>query len=67
MKDEGNKKYKYLSLTPKELSPNDVNVVALKEKVIDKEIKNIAIMAPYGAGKSSVLRTFEKEYGKKRH
>ncbi len=58
-----NKKYKYLSLTPKELETDDINVALLIEKVADKDIKNIAIMAPYGAGKSSVLRTFEKEHG----
>ncbi len=62
--EENIAKYKYLPLTPKELDPKDANVVILKEKVEDKSIKNIALMAPYGAGKSSVLTSFEKSYGK---
>lgn len=49
--EENIAKYKYLPLTPKELDPKDANVVILKEKVEDKSIKNIALMAPYGAGR----------------
>lgn len=30
----------------------------------DKDIKNIALTGPYGSGKSSILRTFEKAHGK---
>ena len=35
---------------------------ALKWALNNKKIKNIAVSGPYGSGKSSVLRTFEKEH-----
>lgn len=35
---------------------------ALQNRV-EKDIKNIALTGPYGSGKSSILKTFERKYG----
>lgn len=35
---------------------------ALDQAINDEEIRNIAITAPYGAGKSSVIKTYVKKY-----
>lgn len=58
---------KFESLAPKTLNPDDVKVYleALDEGTNDPDIKNIAITGAYGSGKSSILRTFEKEYQNK--
>ena len=35
---------------------------ALDQAINDEEIRNIAITAPYGAGKSSVIKTYVKKH-----
>ena len=41
-------------------------VEVLHEKVQDNDVKNIGIIAPYGAGKSSLLKTYESKYPKEK-
>lgn len=51
-------------LTPILIDANDPahsTVVDLKEAIKDEDILNIAVTGPYGSGKSSALRTFQKE------
>lgn len=53
------KESKYHSLTPINCADNcDVYMDALQEALQNPDIKNIAVTGPYGAGKSSVIRTF---------
>ncbi|WP_203257747.1 YobI family P-loop NTPase [Hyunsoonleella ulvae] len=50
------------SLSPKSLNPEDVEIYleALNMGVKNKEISNIALTGSYGAGKSSLIKTFEE-------
>lgn len=41
---------------------NDIYDKALSFSLLDKDIKNIALTGPYGSGKSTVLRTFQKNH-----
>lgn len=41
-------------------------VEVLHEKICDKDVKNIGIIAPYGAGKSSLIKTYQKQYPKEK-
>lgn len=51
----------YLPLTPVTNADEDnVYTEMLKTALYQKDVKNIAITGPYGAGKSSVLKTFQK-------
>jgi cytidylate kinase len=34
----------------------------LEWALLNKDIKNIAVTGPYGSGKSSVIRSFAKQY-----
>lgn len=64
--EAGNKKSDtYYSLTP--ISNVDLGEYenALLNALQVKEIKNIAVTGPYGSGKSSILKTFEKKYDRK--
>lgn len=59
----------YTSLSPVDDADNDGKYAqallwALKNRK-EKDIKNIAITGPYGSGKSSVLKTFQKRFGGK--
>ena len=57
--NEQAKTSKYHSLTPINCVDNcDVYMDALQEALQNPDIKNIAVTGPYGAGKSSVIRTF---------
>lgn len=49
---------KYFSLSPLSNIQTPVYFEALKEKLNDDTIKNIAIIGPYGSGKSSVIDSF---------
>jgi len=53
----------YEDLTPTNNGDKDRKYsVALKWALKNKNIKNIALTGAYGSGKSSILRTFEKEH-----
>lgn len=41
-------------------------VEILNEKIHDKDVKNIGIIAPYGAGKSSLIKTYQNKYPKEK-
>ncbi|MCA5005646.1 YobI family P-loop NTPase [Sphingobacterium bovistauri] len=41
---------------------NDIYDKALSFSLLDKDIKNIALTGPYGSGKSTILRTFQKNH-----
>lgn len=49
---------KYFNLSPLSNIQEPVYFEALEEKLNDKSIKNIAIIGPYGSGKSSVIESF---------
>lgn len=56
---EQKSQYKYHALTPIDCVENsDVYIDALEQALQHPDVKNIAITGPYGAGKSSVIRTF---------
>ena len=56
-------KNKYNDLAPiNTLSQDDVYIQALNWAFNDSSIKNIALTGPYGAGKSSILLSFLKQY-----
>lgn len=52
------------SLTPKILSSREDNHTALLNEVIqNNDIFNIALTGPYGSGKTSIIKTFEQNFG----
>jgi len=52
------------SLTPKILSSREDHHTALLNEVIqNKDIFNIALTGPYGSGKTSIIKTFEQNFG----
>ena len=63
------KESKYHSLTPINCADNcEVYMDALQQALQNPDIKNIAVTGPYGAGKSSVIRTFfDKHNGEYKH
>lgn len=66
---EQKEELKYHSLTPINSADNcEVYMDALQEALQNPDIKNIAVTGPYGAGKSSVIRTFfDKHNGEYKH
>ncbi|SDK92869.1 KAP family P-loop domain-containing protein [Pedobacter sp. ok626] len=51
------------SLTPiEDGDSNDIYDKALSFSLFEKDIKNIALTGPYGSGKSTILRTFQKNH-----
>lgn len=67
--NEQAKTSKYHSLTPINCADNcEVYMDALQQALQNSDIKNIAVTGPYGAGKSSVIRTFfDKHNGEYKH
>lgn len=51
----------YVDLTPRDDVENSTYSESLKWALENDNIKNIAVTGPYGSGKSSVLRSFEKK------
>lgn len=52
------------SLTPKILSSREDHHTALLNEVIqNKDIFNVALTGPYGSGKTSIIKTFEQNFG----
>lgn len=45
-----------------DIDKNDQYLLLLDSALIDSEIKNIAITGPYGAGKSSIIQSYRKQY-----
>lgn len=54
-------KDKYDILTPVRISKEEVTYKLLKEKIIDKKVKNIGITGSYGSGKSSLIETIKED------
>ena len=51
------------NLTPTDnVQNNGIYECSLKHGIDDKNIKNVALSGSYGSGKSSILKTFEKNY-----
>ena len=51
------------NLTPTDnVQNNGIYECSLKHGIDDKNIKNVALAGTYGSGKSSILKTFEKNY-----
>ena len=58
----------YESLTPKaDLDRENSYIQALKESIEDCKRKNIAIAGIYGAGKSSIIESFKRNYKEYRY
>jgi len=58
-----NKSTKFDSLTPIDNATNkEIYFIALKEALENDDIKNIALTGTYGSGKSSIIKTFQKNY-----
>ncbi|WDF61653.1 hypothetical protein PQ462_09740 [Flavobacterium sp. KACC 22758] len=54
---------KFDSLTPIDNANNkEIYFIALKEALENDDIKNIALTGTYGSGKSSIIKTFQKNY-----
>ena len=51
---------KYFNLSPSTDINNQAYFDALDEKLNDQQVKNIAVIGPYGSGKSSVIDSFFK-------
>ena len=57
----------YVNLAPTDKAdPSGIYCKALLRATNDKDVFNIALTGPYGSGKSSIIKTFLKEYGKVR-
>lgn len=66
---DGNEEVAYSSLSPVDDIKGDGSYLRALKWAIDnrkeKDIKNVALTGPYGSGKSSVLKTFQKKYSGK--
>ena len=59
------KNLKYLSLAPQSSPDYEASSKLLYEKIKDDSVYNIGIIAQYGAGKSSLIKTFKDIYENK--
>ncbi len=58
-----NKNLNLVDLTPNDAADNcEVYFEAIEEGLENPKIKNIALTGPYGSGKSSIIKSFEKKY-----
>lgn len=57
--------YKLLPLYPRNSKVYNTEAELLYNGVLDENVKNIGIIAHYGAGKSSLLKTFKDNYSNK--
>ena len=53
-----------LSLLAPRIVDKSEYVSILKSAIDDEDVRNVAISGPYGSGKSSIIKTFEKNYPK---
>ncbi|QOG02295.1 hypothetical protein [Flavobacterium sp. MDT1-60] len=54
---------KFEALTPTDnATDKEFYFVALKEALLNDDVKNIALTGTYGSGKSSIIKTFQKNY-----
>ena len=61
-------KFGYRDLTPESDTKNSEEYIrALHWAIKNKEVKNIALSGPYGAGKSSVIKTYLEKYPKTKY
>lgn len=61
-------KFGYRDLTPESYTKNSEEYIrALHWAIKNKEVKNIALSGPYGAGKSSVIKTYLEKYPKTKY
>ncbi len=65
--DEANNQYTFESLTPFADSELGIYESALDYVFEHPEIRNLALSGSYGAGKSSVLASYEKKHEKERN
>lgn len=54
------KSIKFYNLSPDEINNDSIYLKALDQKIKDEKVLNIAITGRYGAGKTSVIRTYQK-------
>jgi len=58
----------YANLAPRDdVDENKTYCNLLRWAILNKDIKNLAITGPYGSGKSSLIRTFQKNYPQYKH
>lgn len=57
IKNDDNASFNMLSCNSK-LGKNDPRVSLIRKAIKDKNVKNIAVVGPYGSGKSSVIASF---------
>lgn len=57
--EESSNNIKFYNLSPEKIDDNSMYLKALDQKIKDEEVLNIAVTGRYGAGKSSVIKTYQ--------